>query len=135
MSDEPTFKIPRDVIEPIIQAHVSSAVAAAMGDKSAILQEAVAQILNQKVGDDGRPSDYRAIPWIQYVMKDALKKATRAAIEEEIGKNENVIRAAIVKELKKGETSALVRQLITAMTGAFTKEDNLRFRLSVEVSD
>jgi hypothetical protein len=134
MAEEPTFKIPRDVIEPIIQAQVSAAVVNALADKSRLVEEAVAQVLNCKVGDDGKPSDYRAIPWVQWVMKDCIKRAAKEAIEQSIAGHGEVIRKCIIAELIK-KNSPLLKQLVNALTTGMTNPDNLKWRLDISMSE
>lgn len=133
---DPTFQIPKDVIEPIIQAHVASAVTAALGDRSAIVQAAVGKVLNTKVDSDGvvnRYDSYNSVPWIQWVMNDCVKKAARAAIEEALQIQAPTIKAMIAKELA-NKKSPLVKKLIEALAGTL-EESSLKYRLNVTVED
>ena len=133
MAEASTFQIPKDVIEPIIQAHVSAAVTAALADRSRLMEEAVSQVLNMKVDSQGRPENYSSsIPWIQWVMKECLKKAVRGAIEAELGKQESQIKAHIVTELQR-KNSPMIKQLVAGMITAITHPDNLRYRLNITV--
>lgn len=48
MSENSIFQIPKDVIEPIIQAHVPSVVSAVRGNKSKLVEAVVSRVLSQK---------------------------------------------------------------------------------------
>jgi len=135
MANEPTFQIPKDVIEPIIQAQVSSAVLAALGDKTGIVERAVAAVLNMKVDIDGKTSTYGGhndVPWVQWLMRDCVRKATRLAVEEFFAQNKELVKTQIAAELRK-KNSPMAKQLINAMVGAVTNESTLKYRLNVTV--
>jgi hypothetical protein len=131
---DPTFQIPKDVIEPIIKAQVAAAVVAALGDKGAIIENAVAAVLNSKVDSDGKPDKYGyggSVSWVQWVMNDCVKTATREAITEAMEKQRGRVKAAITKELTNSK-SPLVRKLVDALAGSLDS-DSLKYRISVGV--
>lgn len=132
IADGPTLQIPRDVIEPIIQAQITASIATALGSKQ-ILVHAVETILQTKVDCDGkadRYSDSRGRPWVEWAVADALKKAVRAAIVEAVAKEEVAIRNEIAAQLSQ-KKSPLVKQLIEALVTGVFKADNLKYRLTV----
>lgn len=132
MADNPTFQIPKDVIEPIINAHVSSAIAAALGGRDQLIGECVRQVMNQKVDENGNPSGYSyAVPFLTWAMRRAVTSAVRKALEEEVAKHEEVIRKNIAEQLRQSR-SPLMQQLVASMTKAFTDPGNLKWRLKVE---
>lgn len=132
---EPTFKIPRDVIEPIIQAHVQKAVIDALADRGALVSEAVRRVLSMKVDTEGRFDSYgRGGEWVAWMVRDCICKATRAAIEDEMVKHKVAIDNLIIKELQK-RNSPLMRQLVNGMTSAFTNPENLKWRLKVSYEE
>ncbi len=131
----PTLTIPQDVINPIIEAKINEAVIAAMGGSQEILTAAITSILNTKVDDAGKASGYRSdIPWITWAVGQSVRKAVSAAIEEAIGKHENLVRECLVKELKK-RNSPMVRQLVRAMTDGIIGAANNSYRLTITVDD
>lgn len=135
---DPTFQIPKDLIEPIIQAHVSTAVTEALSDKGAIVQKAVSMVLNRKVDRDGTPSNssYADTTWIQWAMQEAVRKAVRAAIDEQIGFHKEALKKAIAEELGLGKKhSPLAKSLISGMVAALTHPDLLRYRIKVAYDD
>jgi hypothetical protein len=134
MSD-PTLTVPRDVIEPVIQAHISAAVVAALGDRSAIVQDVVTRVLQEKVDDEGKASNYnRSIPWLQWVMHKCVRDAAKAAIVEQLELQKDALKKALAAELAK-KNSPLVRQLVEGMVGAMTHPDVLKYRIAVSFDD
>ena len=135
MAEDPTFKIPKDIIEPIIQAHVAAAVTEALSDRGAVIQKAVGMILNQKVDSEGRPSNssYADTTWIQWAMRAAVKKAVQAALEEQVAFHKEALKKAIAEELRLGKKhSPLAKSLISGMVGALTDPSLLKYRIRVE---
>lgn len=133
MSD-PTFQIPKDVIEPIIRAQVASAVATALGDRSSIIEAAVGSVLNAKVDSEGKPDKYgydRSITWIQWLMNDCVRRATMDAIHAAMTGQREKIKAAITKELTNAK-SPLIRKLVEAMADNLAA-DNLKYKINVTV--
>jgi hypothetical protein len=135
-NEMPTLNIPKDVIEPIIQANITAAIASALGDKLPNLERAIERILYLKVNDDGQVDRYdsnRGKPWIEWAVSDALRKHAKAAIDEalklhadEIGKH---LRAQLVKK-----NSPLLKQIADAMAGALVDANRLRFNVNVSAS-
>jgi hypothetical protein len=131
MADNPTFQIPKDVIEPIIQAHVTAAVSAALLDKEKIIEQAVCQVLNRKVDSDGKASSYSySTTWLQWAMNDCVANAVYKAISNDLDAHQERIRAYIVRELNK-KNSPMLRDLVSGMLGALTSETVVKYRLTV----
>lgn len=129
----PTFQIPRDVIEPIIQAHVASAVVAALGGGTKVVEDAVARILNEKVDRNGNPERYADLSnttWIVHAMRRVLREAIIDTVNEEMPKHKEAIRALISKELRKSN-SPLLKQFVDGMTGALSDKNMLAYRMTV----
>ncbi len=126
------MQVPKDLIEPIIQAHVQKAVLDAIGNKTEILERAIGQVLNAKVDREGRYSTYNSnndVTWLQYIVQDCIKKAAVSAIQEAMEKHQTVFRESIIRQLR-DKKSKLADQLIEAMCGAFNHEQ-LKYRLSI----
>lgn len=133
MADNPTFQIPKDVIEPIIQAQITTAVLAALQPTGRVLEQAVAAVMNMKVDAEGKPerySDSRSKAWIDWVMADCIQKAARAAIEQYMREEQKAIRAAIAKQLTT-RNSSLAKQLIDGMLANIISESTLKYRINV----
>lgn len=133
MADNPTFQIPKDVIEPIIQANITTAVLAALQPTARVLEQAVAAVLNMKVDSEGKPerySDSRSKAWIDWVMADCIQKAARTAIESYLREEQKAIRTAIAKQLT-SRNSPLTKQLIDGMLAGIISESTLKYRINV----
>ena len=132
MAENPTFQIPKDVIEPIIQAHVSLAVVNALGDGNKLMESAVRQVLETKVNDKGESSNYNSdIPWLQWALGNAVRKAVKEVLEEELLKHKDRLKAQLVSMLQK-KNSKLINELIEGMAGAMTNPDVFKYRMRIE---
>jgi len=127
----PTLQIPKDIIEPIIQAEITRSIVEAMGPKQAVMQHAISTILNMNVDSDGKPSNYgNSRPWIDWVIGAEIKAAATAAIKEHLAAHGDAIKKQLAAEMAK-KNSPLVKQLVEGMVGAMTHPDVLRWRLNV----
>ena len=135
MSEQSTFQIPKDVIEPILQAQVTAAVLASLGDRGAIIEKAVAAILNQKVDHDGKVSHYssdRSPSWAQWMMGECIKKACKEAIEKAMESHEKTIRDEIIRQLT-SKNSAALKSLAASMTTGFQEAAKSKYRISIAI--
>jgi len=129
---QPTLSIPKDIIEPIVQANITAAVAGAMGPSGEILRQAIASILTMKVDSNGNPSTYsNTKTWIDWAIGEAIKQAAKTAIEEQTAALQVSIKEYIAAELKK-KNSPIVKQIADGMLGAVFDPSNLRYRLTVQ---
>lgn len=129
----PTFQIPRDVIEPIIKSHISTAILSALGGQAALMTEAVRAVLTMKVGSDGNPDRYssrEAKTLTEYLMSKAITEAAREAITEAIAEHKDRIKKEIANQLTK-KNSPLIRQLAEGLVGQISNETALKWRLAV----
>ena len=134
MNETASVNIPRDVIQPIVQAHIQAAIVSALGDGSALITAAVKKVLDTKVDPQtGQPSTYsNAKPFIEWIMQDCVMKAAKGVILEELPKHKEAIRASIAREMQK-KNSPLLRQFVDGMMGSVASADRLRYRVSVDL--
>lgn len=131
---DPVLTIPKDVINPIIQAHVDKAVLEALNGHNEIVSKAILSILQMRVDSEGKISTYssdRDRTWIDWVIGDCIKKAARAAIEDHLTKNHEQVKKFLIKELG-AKNSKLARQLAEGLVGAVSSPDFLKYRITVQ---
>lgn len=127
----PTFQIPSDVIAPIIQAHVSTAVGQALDGHKALIDGLIAQILNAPVDREGKVAHYATgTTYIQHLMQKVVRDAVESTLKTELAKHQDTLRKHLVRELTNSK-SPLVKQLVEGMLGALTDPGALKYRLSV----
>lgn len=128
---QPTLSIPKDLIDPIIHAQITAAVAQAMGPSAHVMQQAIASILSTQVDNEGKPSAYgRGQSWLDWAVADSIRKAAKAAIEESVAGLSEAMRKQFIAELGK-KNSPMVKQLVDGMVSGVFKPESLRYRLTV----
>ncbi len=136
MPEQSTLVIPKDVLEPIIQAHVAKAITEALGGQGRIIEEAVRVALEAKVDErDGKVSSYastNAPTFLTWLVRHAIRDAATAAVREHLTADMERIKAAVAKEMK-NQRSPLTRSLIEGIAKATT--DSARFQISVNVNE
>lgn len=129
----PTLAIPQDVIEPIIQANITAAIANAMGPRAQVMEKAIATILATRVDDKGVPttSTYNShATWLDWAISNAIREAAKAAIAEQVDLLQEAIKTQLAKELTK-KNSPMVKQIADGLVGGAFNPDALRYRLNV----
>jgi hypothetical protein len=134
MSENATLNVPKDVLEPIVKAHITKAVIEALGiNGRTIVESAVEALLTMKVDSQGNRSRYDGRDdkmWIDWAVAEAAQKAAKAAIGEHFKANESAIKKAIVKEL--GKTgSPLAKSLADSLVTGAAKVLENSWRMNV----
>lgn len=134
MAENATLNLPKDVLEPIVSAHITKAVTEALGiNGRTIVESAVAALLTMKVDSQGNRSRYDSREdkmWIDWAIAEAAQKAAKSAIEEHFKSNESAIKKAIVKELSK-LGSPLARSLADSLVTGAAKVLQNSWRMNV----
>lgn len=132
--DTPTLNIPKDLIEPIIQAHIAAAVTTALGGREKVVSDAIYAALNMKVDDRGAPSTYSSgITFVQWLMKDAIRKAAIEAMQIALEGQKEEMKKAIADELRKSR-SVVAKTLIEALANQVTN-GGLRYNLAINIAE
>ena len=132
-----TLEIPKDVLDPIINAHVTKALTEAFGNGGAILQDVVRKVLTTKVDSRGEPDRYNsrdAMPTIEWMAREALKEAAREAVKQALVEHKDLMKAAIVRELTRSQ-SKMLRELASTLVEGVAKAAANGYRLTVAIKD
>lgn len=133
----PTLNIPQDVINPIIQANISAAILAAMGDGSKVMANAIASVLSTKVDpNSGNLSNYNSsntVPWIDWMLGQAVRESAKTAIIEYLAGQQEEVKKHLAAELGK-KNSPLAKSLVEAMAKGMADQNALRYQISVAVT-
>lgn len=136
MADEPTFKIPREVIEPVIKAQVAAAVEQALGGGNKIMEQMVASFLTQPCDASGRVSTYSSdnkYIWIEAAAGQMIKNAFKEMLQEELAKHQVALKKMLIAEMRKTR-SPLVEKLAEAMVSGLADSKLLEYRLDINVA-
>lgn len=103
MAENMQFPIPNSVLEPYIQAAVSTAITAALGDGTALVEKAVASALMRKVDARGVVSNHEyenRNVLVDVVASNKIQEVAREVISEMAEGMRPKIKEAIEKQLK-----------------------------------
>jgi hypothetical protein len=138
MPEDPTFKIPRDVIEPIIQAKVSAAIIEALGNQEWLVKNCIAKALDEKVNDNGGKAESyyadRSPTFLQWALRACVQTSIKKILEEEMAKHKEVIADGLRKEILR-KSSPFMKQLIEGMTSSIISAASNNYKLTVEVKE
>lgn len=131
-----SLQLPRDIIDALVQKHISIAVADAFCDKSNLLEKIVSSVLFLKVDAKGNRSNYESdnkYTWIDVVISQQIKGAVELLLQEELSKHTDRIRSQLARQLSK-QNSPLLKQFSEAFAGGIIEAAKDKYRIKVEVS-
>lgn len=125
------------ILEPAVgdcvQAHIESAIIAALGDSTELIKKIIQATLNQKVEDTGVRSLYpssKSQTFLDYVCANAIRTATTAAVQRWVKEKTPEVEALVFSELE-SNTHSIAQQLCAG----FVKASTNHFRINVTVGD
>lgn len=113
-----SINMPQDLVKPIIEAKVATAISEALGGSDAIVERMVALALSKKVDSNGKVSEYSSYNtynFIEAVCANTIQQAAKKAIEAFVASQATKIEAEISKQLatrNKDLAKAFVASLI-----------------------
>lgn len=111
------FPIPNSVLEPYIKQAVSTAITAALGDGTKLVETAVMAALGELVDSSGRVSQYRSEnkhPVVEVMARNSIREIAKEAVSEMAEAMKPKIREQIEKQLKTKHTE-LAQVLVDGM--------------------
>jgi len=102
MSDV-NLSISQEVVRPIIEAKIHTAIASALADQIPLMDRIVNRVLMAKVDTEGKESCYARndLTFVQWLCSEGIRKAAKDATIEAVEKMKPQLQALIVKELEK----------------------------------
>ena len=139
MAEDPTFKIPREVIEPIIQAKVSAAIVEALGNSEWLVKNCIAKVLDEKVTDDGtRQTDSyymdKSPTFLQWSMRSCVQASFKKILAEEVEKHKPIIHDLLLKALR-AKDSPLLNQFVAAMSEAIITASKSPYNMEITITE
>lgn len=131
-----SVNIPKDVIEPIVQAQIKMAIIAALENHRGLVADSVAKVLNTKVNERGIVSQYSSdnkFLWLDQTLSLTIREVAKKTIEEWLEGNKKIIEAHLRAELAK-KNSPLVKQLIQGMASGMVDMGASGYRINVTIS-
>jgi hypothetical protein len=121
-----SLTISKEIVTPIVQAKIQEAILAAMGGKEEILKKVVHEVLNKKVGYDGKESNYSSdnkYSWLDAVVTAQIKEAVQVELKNVISESTVEIRKALISQLKSNKGASKVADaILSGLAQTFTSE-------------
>ena len=128
MADNMQFPIPNSILEPYIKQAVSTAIVAALGDGTHLIEAAVQEALRRKVGADGtfstRYESDNKYQLCEVVASNKIREIARETINAMAEGMRPQIQAEIEKYLKK-QHNVLARTLVDGLIGSLSCQWNV----------
>ena len=103
-----SLSISKEMLTPVIEQQVKAMMATILGGQEQIVDKVIKNILETKVGSDGRPTSYsNGKTYFEWLLKDEITKAVKELIAEEMKSKVSNIKKAIKKQIQ-SETGATV---------------------------
>lgn len=126
------MQVGKELVAPIVEAKINAAIVEALSDPGAIISDIVKKILCQKVDSEGKrtSSDYHTMSFIEWLCRDRLQLAAKAAIGEWVDENKALLVTEMKKQLSRGKGP-----FTKSLLDGFAKDFAARFytRVTIEV--
>lgn len=115
------LSINKEVVEPIIRSKIQAAIIETLStDSETIVEKIVEQALEMKVDDDGKVnsySSYNKTPIIEWLCRDAIRKASIEALKQYLLDNRQTIKEAFIRKLsQRGHAGKLAEKIISSLS-------------------
>ena len=136
MTEKMSFGIDvdKELIEKNVTALVAHAIADALGDKEALVNHAVTNILQSYVDRNGVPcsaGDWNKQPYLQYLAKTCVENTIREEIKNEVENNKETFKEIIKKELSKPKYR---EQIASSFIGAILENSLTMWKMPVTIN-
>lgn len=134
-SDMLNLSINKEMLTPVIEQQVKLLMCEILGGKDEIVSKLISQVLNQKVDENGRPSNYSGNKtFFEYLFVDELKKLLIELVREEVRGKQSKIKTLMRNYLKSDKgASALSEALLNGWLGTMNGYDwTTRVEINVE---
>lgn len=124
------ISIGQDLIKPIIEAKIQTAIFEAMGKSPQMIETAVTAMLMQKVDSQGRPSNssYDTRPFLNLLCDQEIREAAKKALIDHLETSRPLIMTALKKAITKN-TEHIAVSLVNSLIE--TTKHSYRFHLSI----
>jgi len=118
-----SLTISKEVVTPIVEAKIKSAVMEAMGGKEDVLEMIMDHLMKTKVDKNGNVSSYDSdnkYTFIDLTLMKQLEEAVKEELQRQIIAASSVIKKALIAKLRtqKG-ASAVAKALLDSLLGCF----------------
>lgn len=134
-NDMLNLSINKEMLTPVIEQQVKLLMCEILGGKDEIVSKLISQVLNQKVDENGRPSNYSGNKtFFEYLFVDELKKLLIELVREEVRGKQSKIKTLMRNYLKSDKgASALSEALLNGWLGTMNGYDwTTRVEINVE---
>ena len=129
-----SLSISKEMLTPVIEQQVKAMMATILGGQEQIVDKVIKNILETKVGSDGRPTSYSSgKTYFEWLLKDEITKAVKELIAEEMKSRVSNIKKAVKKQIQ-SESGATV--IADALLNGLNKtcESSWRSTFRIELS-
>lgn len=135
MNESVNLTISKDIVNPIVEAKIKSAVIAAMGGTDEIIEKVVNNILYQKVDSKGQVStrNYETTTWLDFMVSRKIEEAVKIELTNVISTSASNIKDALIKNLqsKKGSND-VAKAMLDGLLDTF--KNNWMSKISVNIN-
>jgi len=123
------FPIPNEVLEPYIKTAVSTAIVAALGDGTKLVEQAVQSALTSKVDSSGKVSNYSSdnkYPFVEVLTQNTIRDVSKKILMEMAEQMKPSLTKEVARQIK-ASNAKIAKSLIDGLT------ENIKCGFKVEI--
>jgi len=135
MSSEVQVNIGQDLIGPIVEAKIQAAITSSLTNPKDLVNEMITRILSQKCDAEGKVnsySSYNKYTMVDMVCRNALQRATKAAMEEWVSENTKLLKDTLKKQIA-ASPAKFAKVFLDGLAGSL--KSSWAFKVSIGTDD
>ena len=101
-----SLEINEDMVKPIIEKQIQSAILSNIGNPEELISRTVSLAFKQKVNNSGNISNYSSdnrYDFLEVLTGNAIRDAAKEALKQWISENTQLVKAVVINEMSKPE--------------------------------
>ena len=131
---EVNLSISDELVQPIIEAKIQSAICAALSGQQEIVSKVIEKILTMKVNKEGQRDTYGyrdSKTFIQWLCENAIHDAAKEAVKAWVSQSNEKLKKELEKILQR-RTRSIAESVISSMITGIERDWNLKVEVKAE---
>lgn len=139
MNDVVSMKVDENLVRDIVGKQIQAAIVAQIGDPVRLIEQAVSNVMNRKVDENGKHRNdryYDKYDYLDILTTKCIHKAAEDALKQWFKENSSVVAKAVKKEMSKpSRTKMLAVAMADSAKEALSRTWNITCRFDLKNKD
>jgi soluble P-type ATPase len=133
-NDMMNLTIPEDTIRPIIENQIKAGIVRELNKHGEMISMVVNTVMSERVDENGNKPRYSSddkYDYMEFLIRDGIKKVADEALKEWVAENNKKIKAKVIEELNKpSQQKKIAKGYLDAINESLTCSWNMKCDIS-----